>query len=375
MSDATADFDFRWAAPGRRARHPRPGRLGGHARRGGRAFRPRAGLLPRRDHHGRPVRRAGRPPAARRAAGRHRLPRRAPGVRERAGENARATSGRSAWPTGYRGRWLVQRATPGLREAGAAGPALLRRDRQREPPRARSSWRAGARRAACTSGAPGGLTTCAILLRPRGDPRAPGRGCASPASAASPAGGRGVPAAARARGASSSRPTRVEDFTGGDRSAASRPEDIMVARRGGRDRGRDGGLGPGRLQAGHRRRATGRRCAACVPSTTSPPALLGARPLTPPGQAIPLAFAACICVADDDPGRDARAPGGLRRASARARQGLPDGGPGRRRPAARRRAPVAPRDLSQRPVRAVLVDEAQCRPLDGRVPYIEIATL
>ena len=30
--------------------------------------------------------------------------------------------------------------------------------------------------------------------------------------------------------------------------------------------------------------------------------LLGARPLTPPGEAIPLAFAACICVADDDPG-------------------------------------------------------------------------
>ena len=47
--------------------------------------------------------------------------------------------------------------------------------------------------------------------------------------------------------------------------------------------------------------ATGRRCAACVPSTTSSAGFLRARPLTPPGQAIPLAFAACVCIADDDP--------------------------------------------------------------------------
>ena len=46
---------------------------------------------------------------------------------------------------------------------------------------------------------------------------------------------------------------------------------------------------------------TGQRCAACALRTILSPGLLGARPLTPPGQAIQLAFAACICIADDDP--------------------------------------------------------------------------
>ena len=55
--------------------------------------------------------------------------------------------------------------------------------------------------------------------------------------------------------------------------------------------------------------------------------LLGAHPLTPPGQAIQLAFAACICIANDDPARDASAAFRLCEERVRTWKGVPDAGP------------------------------------------------
>ena len=133
----------------RRARHPRPGRLGAHARRRGRALRPRARLLPGRHHHGRPLRRAGGPPAGRRAAGRHRLPRRAPGLCERAGDAA----GLHRADPGGAGLSRALAGPPGgaaHARGRAAGPALLWRHRRREPPRPQGPGRRAGARGACT---------------------------------------------------------------------------------------------------------------------------------------------------------------------------------------------------------------------------------
>ncbi len=76
-------------APGHRRRrtgHPRAGGLDRDAGRRGGALRPRAGLLPRHHDHGRSLRRPDRARPVRRPARRDRLPSRAAGLRERAGD-------------------------------------------------------------------------------------------------------------------------------------------------------------------------------------------------------------------------------------------------------------------------------------------------
>jgi hypothetical protein len=101
---------------------------------------------------------------------------------------------------------------------------------------------------------------------------------------------------------------------------------------------------------------------------------VGARPLTTPGGAIPLAFAACIAVADDDP---AVLRGLLAASADRARSrgkaflmvGLADVDP--LLPFVRRWLHVTYRsDLF-----TLAWDDARVPMLDGRVPRIEIATL
>ncbi|MDF1522934.1 MAG: hypothetical protein P1P87_08965, partial [Trueperaceae bacterium] len=102
--------------------------------------------------------------------------------------------------------------------------------------------------------------------------------------------------------------------------------------------------------------------------------LVGARPLTPPGAAIPLAFAALVRVADDDPAVfRALLAAGAEAARARGKGllmvGLADADP---------LLPVARRFLHV-PYRSELYalawgDDPAARH-DGRVPQIEIATL
>jgi hypothetical protein len=102
--------------------------------------------------------------------------------------------------------------------------------------------------------------------------------------------------------------------------------------------------------------------------------LLGARPLTPPGQAIQLAFAACICIADDDIGvmralLSRCVMNAYERGKAFLMLGLSDDDP---------LLAVARRYLHI-PYHSDLYALSWCaeavRQLDDRIPYIEIATL
>ncbi len=102
--------------------------------------------------------------------------------------------------------------------------------------------------------------------------------------------------------------------------------------------------------------------------------VLRAQPLTRPGNAIPLAFAACTCVADDDTDvMRALVAACARRAYERGKAflmlGLADDDP--LLPVARRLVHVTYR--SDLYAFSWTVDPATV--LDGRVPYIEIATL
>jgi hypothetical protein len=102
--------------------------------------------------------------------------------------------------------------------------------------------------------------------------------------------------------------------------------------------------------------------------------LIGARPLTSPGRAIPLAFAACVCVKDDDRGvlrvliaRCARHAYG--RGKAFLMIGLADNDP--LLPAARRFLHVT----YHSELVALGASQAALDALDDRIPYVEIATL
>jgi hypothetical protein len=102
--------------------------------------------------------------------------------------------------------------------------------------------------------------------------------------------------------------------------------------------------------------------------------LLGAQPLTPPGQAIPLVFAACTCVAGDDPAvMRALLAACAHRAHLRGKAylmlGLADGDP--------LLAVVRPwLHVTYRSDLYAVSASAEGLPgLDGRIPYVEIATL
>ncbi|MFH0751081.1 MAG: hypothetical protein V2B17_04530 [Chloroflexota bacterium] len=271
---------------------------------------------------------------------------------------------------GYRGRWLVQRAMAWLRDGRHTG-LLYCGVVARENPRARELL--VGRRA---PGAPvrtrlGGLTTCAIMLRPRHLPRIPGVDV-EPGSA------RTIPEIVgflREEG-----PRRqlfpayaVRDFTDGRTLRGLAPEDVAVARRG----GRIVGVMAAWDQSAYKQDVVasyGPTLRRLHPAYDALARVLGARPLTPPGAAIPLSFAACTAVAGDDP---AVMRSLLAACAERARGlgnaflmvGLADGDP--LLPVVRRWLHVTYRsDLF-----TLAWNGAKASIPDGRVPFIEIATL
>jgi len=275
---------------------------------------------------------------------------------------------------GYRGRWLVQRAMAWLREHGPPG-MLYVGVVARENPRARELL--VGRRA---PGAPvrarlAGLTTCAILLRPRRPPQLPGVTIEPGTAGTIPE----IVAFLRREG-----PRRqlfpayaVEDFTGGRTLRDLAAEDVTVARR----EGAIVGVMAAWDQAAYKQDvvdAYGPALRRLRPAYDLLARAIGARPLTPPGEAIPLAFAACIGVADDDPAvmralLDACAARARERGKAFLMLGLADEDP--LLAVARRWLHVTYRsDLFALAWGTNPADDPLAA-LDGRLPYIEIATL
>jgi hypothetical protein len=165
----------------------------------------------------------------------------------------------------------------------------------------------------------------------------------------------------------------LKDFTGGATLRGLRSQDVMVARCG----GAVVGVMAAWDQAAYKQDivdAYGLALRRMRPLYDLVAQLLGAQPLTPPGQAIPLAFASCICVADDDPAvmralLSACAQSALKRRKAFLMLGLADDDP--LLPVARRYLHITYRsDLF-----AVSWSDEPVSLLDGRIPYIEIATL
>jgi hypothetical protein len=271
---------------------------------------------------------------------------------------------------GYRGRWLLQRAFAWLREAGH-DDLLYCGVVARENPRARGALVGPRPPGAMRRTRLAGLTTCAILLRPRRRPAAPG----IEVDPATPADLPEVVAFLRREG-----PRRqlypaydVEDFVGGRTLRGLEPGDVAVARQG----GSIVGVMAAWDQAAFKQDvvdAYGARLRRLRPAYDVLARVLGAAPLTRPGSAIPLSFAACTCVAADDP---AVMRALLAACTERARQrgkaflmlGLADEDP--LLAVARSWLHVTYRSdlfgLSWR------VDPGAV--LDGRLPYIEIATL
>jgi hypothetical protein len=217
----------------------------------------------------------------------------------------------------------------------------------------------------------GGLTTCAVLLRPRRPVRAPGA-VVRPASAAQLP---DVIAFLRAEGARRQLfpAYALEDLAGGAALRGLAPEDVQVAWRGGRILGTlavwDQSGFKQDVVAGY-----GPPLRRWRPLVDAAARLVGARALTPPGATIPLAFAALVRVADDDPDVfRALLAAGAEAARARGKAflmvGLADADP---------LLPVAKR-FWHVPYRSELYalawGEDPAARLDGRVPQIEIATL
>jgi len=271
---------------------------------------------------------------------------------------------------GYRGRWLVQRAMAWLRASGHTD-LLYYGVVARENPRARELL--VGRRA---PGAPvrtrlAGLTTCAILLRPRRAPRQPGLDIEPGAAGSIPE----IVAFLRDEGSRRQLfpAYTVEDFSDGRTLRGLAPEDVAVARRG----GRIVGVMAAWDQAAYKQDVVasyGPALRRLRPAYDALARVLGAQSLTTPGAPIRLSFAACTAIAGDDP---AVLRGLLAASTERARRsgkaflmlGLADDDP--LLPVARQWLHVTYRsDLY-----TLAWDVTQGGVPDGRVPRIEIATL
>jgi hypothetical protein len=270
----------------------------------------------------------------------------------------------------FRGHWLVQRGTKWIRQAGPAG-LLYTGVIAGENPRARQLLVGARLPAGLRVARVCGLTTCAILLRKQPPWHAPGIAVqpAAPERLAE------VVEFLRQQG-----PRRqffpayaLEDFTGGVRLRGLEAQDILVARRG----GAVVGVMAAWDQAAYKQdivEAYGPMLRRLRPAYNLVARLLGAQPLTPPGQAISLAFAACICIADDDPSvmralLSACAQHARQRGKAFLMLGLADNDP---------LLAVARQSLHityHSDLYAGSWSEESLARLDGRVPYIEIATL
>lgn len=273
-----------------------------------------------------------------------------------------------------RGRGLVTRGARLLRERTPPGTlsfGVIARENVRAA-RALASPRlpAGLRVARV-----GGLTTCAVLLRPGRTPRAPAARDGlevRPADATTLA---DVLAFWEAHGPRRQffPLTTAAGFADGATLRGLRSEEVQVAWRGGRVVGTMAVW----EQSAYKQDvvdAYGPTLRRLRPVVDLAARLWGARPLTPPGAAIALAFAARVCVAGDDPAV-LRALLRAATSSAEARGlaflmvGLADHDP--LLPVVRRRPHVTYRsDL----IALSWSDDPAAR-LDGRVPYVEIATL
>jgi hypothetical protein len=217
----------------------------------------------------------------------------------------------------------------------------------------------------------GGLTTCAVLLRPRSAVRLPGVDVRPANTALLP----DLVAFLRAEGARRQffPAYALEDLTGGAALRDLAPADVQVAWRGDRIVGTlavwDQSGFKQDVVAGY-----GPPLRRWKPLVDAAARLVGARPLTPPGAAIPLAFAALMRVAADDPAvfralLAAGAEAARTRGMAFLMVGLADADP--LLAVARRFLHVPYRsDLY-----ALAWGEDPTARLDGRVPQIEISTL
>jgi hypothetical protein len=216
-----------------------------------------------------------------------------------------------------------------------------------------------------------GLTTCAILLRPMHTCKSPGIDL-SPGSAETL---EEIVAFLRLTG-----PRRqffpaytLEDFTGGSKLRGLRPQDFVVARRG------KSVVGVMAVwdQAAFKQDIVdsyGPMLRRLRPAYDLVARLLRARPLTPPGEVIPLAFSACICVADDDPNvmkalLSVCVKNAYERGKVFLMLGLSDDDP---------LLPVVKRYLHvayHSDLFALSWSDDPVKQIDGRIPYIEIATL
>ena len=270
----------------------------------------------------------------------------------------------------FRGRGLIHQGAqrlcdltpPGLRYFGVIA---------RENPRARDVLTGAGLPAGWHAERLCGLTTCAILLRPRRTPRSAGLEVQPASHEMLPE----IVAFLRQHG-----PCRqlfpaytLEDFIGGARLRGLAPQDIMVARHS----GAIAGVMAIWDQSAYKQDvvdAYGATLRRLQPAYDLLARLFGAQPLTPPGQAIPLVFAACICIAGDDPAvmralLAACARGAHLRGKAYLMLGLADNDP--LLAVVRRWLHVTYRsDLY-----AVSASAERLPGWDSRIPYVEIATL
>ncbi|MBM3125602.1 MAG: hypothetical protein FJZ87_11135 [Chloroflexi bacterium] len=270
----------------------------------------------------------------------------------------------------FRGNWLVHRGAKPFLEGSPPG-LLYTGVIASENPRARDVL-VGARLPGNLHAARVcGLTTCAILLRPQ-------RALHRPGLDVQP--GRlelleEIVSFLRLHGPSRQffPAYRVEDFSGGSALRDLQPQDILVARRG----SRIVGVMAVWDQSNYKQDIVdsyGPGLRLLRPLYDLAARLIGANPLTPPGQAIPLAFAACICIKDDDPTTmRALLSAAMQEAQARGKAflmiGMADDDP---------LLAVARRPLHipyHSELYAVSQSKDAIRSLDGRIPYIEIATL
>ena len=270
----------------------------------------------------------------------------------------------------YRGRWLVNQGAEWFREASS--PDLLYFGViASENPRARQLMVGSRPPAGLHSRDMGGLTTCALLLRPSRPHRTPGVDI-NPGSAETLS---GIVDFLRQQGARRQffPAYALENFTNGTSLRGLKAEDILVARRG------DQIVGVLSVwdQAAYKQdvvESYGPTLRCLRPVYDLIARCIGARPLTPPGQAIQLAFAAGICILNDEPLvmqslLSAAKINAYHRGKAFLMVGLSDNDP---------LLKIVRRHLHIKyhsDLYAVSWSSEAIRQLDERLPYIEIATL
>ena len=271
---------------------------------------------------------------------------------------------------GFRGRWLLHRAMAAFRAVSPPG-MLYEGVVARENPRARGALLGERPPGGARAVRLAGLTTCSIVLRPRRPVRSPGLEVASAADLGIEA----VVAFLRRDGPRRQLfpAYRVSDFTDGRTMRGLAPEDLVVVTRA----GSIAGVMAVWDQAGFKQDvvdAYGTSIRRVRHAYDLGAGLIGARPLPRPGEAIPIAFGACVCVAGDDPAimrslLGAATARALAMGKAFLMIGLTDEDP--LLPVVRSWLNVTYRsDLF---LLAWDVDPAAA--VDSRVPYIEVATL